>query len=71
MPVTGGWISYLLRQFIFSSLDLFSQEVARRMMRRWTVPVEKGDETIKDGSLAKTIESLLRGTEARSGFLLP
>lgn len=41
------------------------------MMRRWTVPVEKGDETIKDGSLAKTIESLLEELKPEAAYFWP
>lgn len=30
-----------------------------RMMMKFTVPVEKGNEAIKDGSLGKTLEALM------------
>ncbi len=32
-----------------------------RLMLSWTVPVEKGYETIRDGSLSASLHSLLEG----------
>ena len=31
-----------------------------RMMLRWTVPVERGNETIRDGTLTRTLETLMK-----------
>ena len=42
-----------------------------RMMLRWTVPVEKGNETIRDGSLAKTVQSLLEELEPEAAYFWP
>ncbi len=42
-----------------------------RMMLRWTVPVERGNETIKDGSLARTIESLLQELRPEAAYFWP
>ncbi len=42
-----------------------------RMMLRWTVPVEKGNETIRDGSLAQTIQSLLEELEPEAAYFWP
>ena len=42
-----------------------------RMMLRWTVPVERGNETIKDGSLAQTIESLLEELKPEAAYFWP
>ena len=42
-----------------------------RMMLRWTVPVERGNETIKDGSLAQTIESLLEKLKPEAAYFWP
>ncbi len=42
-----------------------------RMMLRWTVPVERGNETIKDGSLAQTIESLLGELQPEAAYFWP
>ena len=38
-----------------------------RMMLRWTVPVERGNETIEDGSLARTLEALMEELGLYSG----
>jgi hypothetical protein len=38
------------------------------MMLRWTVPVERGNEAVRDGSLAATIESLLAGLEPEAAY---
>ena len=42
-----------------------------RMMLKWTVPVDKGNETIKDGKLTKTIESLLETLKPEAAYFLP
>ncbi len=42
-----------------------------RMMLRWTVPVERGNETIRDGSLATTIESLLEDLKPEAAYFWP
>jgi hypothetical protein len=39
-------------------------------MLRWTVPVEKGNEAIKDGTIAKTIESLMAELEPEAAYFL-
>jgi len=41
------------------------------MMLRWTVPVEKGNETIRDGSLAATLQSLLEELEPEAAYFWP
>jgi hypothetical protein len=42
-----------------------------RMMLRWTVPVERGNETIKDGSLARTLESLMEQLKPEAAYFWP
>lgn len=42
-----------------------------RMMLRWTVPVEKGNEAVKDGSLAKTIQALLEDLKPEAAYFFP
>ncbi len=42
-----------------------------RTMLRWTVPVEKGNETIKDGSLRQTIETLAQELEPEAAYFWP
>ncbi len=42
-----------------------------RMMLRWTVPVERGNETIKDGTLARTIESLIDELKPEAAYFWP
>lgn len=39
-----------------------------RMMLRWTVPVERGNETFEDGSLTQTIGSLLAELEPEAAY---
>lgn len=41
-----------------------------RTMLRWTVPVEKGNQAIKDGSIAKTIESLTEELKPEAAYFL-
>ncbi|MHA1527393.1 MAG: DUF3303 family protein [Alphaproteobacteria bacterium] len=42
-----------------------------RMMLRWTVPVERGNETIRDGSLATTLQSLLAELKPEAAYFWP
>ena len=42
-----------------------------RTMLRWTVPVEKGNQTIKDGSLGKTMEWLIEELEPEAAHFFP
>lgn len=42
-----------------------------RMMLRWTVPVERGNETIKDGSLAQTIETMMGELKPEAAYFWP
>ena len=42
----------------------YGEEYMRTMLR-WTVPVEKGNETIKDGTLQQTIEALAQQSRRR------
>ena len=42
-----------------------------RMMLRWTVPVERGNETIRDGSLATTLQTLLEELEPEAAYFWP
>ncbi len=42
-----------------------------RMMLRWTVPVERGNEAIRDGTLARTIESLLEELKPEAAYFWP
>ncbi len=39
-----------------------------RMMLRWTVPVERGNEAIEDGSLVRTLESLLEALQPEAAY---
>ncbi len=42
-----------------------------RMMLRWTVPVERGNQAIKDGTLARTIQALLEELEPEAAYFWP
>ncbi len=42
-----------------------------RMMLRWTVPVERGNEAIKDGSLAGAMQSLLEELKPEAAYFWP
>ena len=42
-----------------------------RMMLRWPVNVARGNETIKDGSLARTIESLMEELKPEAAYFWP
>ncbi len=42
-----------------------------RMMLRWTVPVEKGNQAISDGSLIQTIEKLVEQLEPEAAYFFP
>lgn len=42
-----------------------------RTMLRWTVPVERGNEAIKDGTLAKTIQTLMDQLKPEAAYFMP
>ena len=42
-----------------------------RMMLRWTVPVEKGNQAIADGSLGQALESLLEELKPEAAYFWP
>ncbi len=39
-----------------------------RMMLRFTVPIEKGNKTFKDGSLGKTMESMMKKLKPEAAY---
>lgn len=41
-----------------------------RMMLRWTVPVERGNVTIDDGSLGTVIEAVMAKTKPEAAYFL-
>ena len=42
-----------------------------RMMLRFTLPVEKGNQAIKDGSLGKTLESIMSKLKPEAAYFGP
>ena len=42
-----------------------------RTMLRWTIPVEKGNEAIKDGTVMKIIESILQELDPEAAYFFP
>jgi hypothetical protein len=53
-----------------SSLDE-SQETVMRMMLRFTLPVEKSNAAINDGSLGRTMESVLSKLKPEAAYFAP
>ena len=41
-----------------------------RMMLRWTVPVEKGNSMVHDGSMGTLIESLMKQLQPEAAYFL-
>lgn len=41
-----------------------------RMMLRWTVPVERGNAMVEDGSMGRIIESLMEKLQPEAAYLL-
>ena len=41
-----------------------------RMMLRWTVPAEKGNQAVMDGSIGQTFESLIQQLEPEAAYFL-
>ena len=46
-----------------------TSEMTMRMMLKFTLPVEKGNQAIKDGSLGKTLESDIEPTQTGGRLL--
>ena len=42
-----------------------------RMMLRWTVPVEKGNAMVNDGSMGAIIESLMKQLQPEAAYFFP
>jgi hypothetical protein len=42
-----------------------------RMMLRWTVPVERGNEAIKNGAIARNIEHLMDTLHPEAAYFMP
>ena len=42
-----------------------------RMMLKFSLPVEKGNQAIKDGSLGKTIESIMKKLKPEAAYFAP
>ncbi len=42
-----------------------------RMMLRWTVPVERGNETIRDGSMARILGTLMEELKPEAAYFWP
>ena len=42
-----------------------------RMMLKFTLPVEKGNQAIKDGSLEKTLESIMKKLKPEAAYFAP
>lgn len=42
-----------------------------RMMLRWTVPPEKGNEMVQDGSMGTIIETLMQKVHPEAAYFLP
>ena len=42
-----------------------------RMMLRFTIPVEKGNQAFKDGSLGKTLESTMNKLKPEAAYFAP
>jgi hypothetical protein len=42
-----------------------------RTMLRWTVPVERGNEAIKDGTLEKAIQTLMEQLKPEAAYFMP
>ena len=42
-----------------------------RMMLKFTLPVEKGNQAIKDGSLGKTLESIMNKLKPEAAYFAP
>ena len=42
-----------------------------RMMLKFTLPVEKGNQAIKDGSLGKTLKSIMKKLKPEAAYFAP
>jgi len=49
----------------------FEEGATMRMMVRFTLPVEKGNQAFKDGSLAKTVESMMKKFKPEAAYFAP
>jgi hypothetical protein len=47
------------------------REMTMRMMLRFTIPIEKGNQAFKDGSLAKAVESIMDKLKPEAAYFGP
>ena len=50
---------------------LHNKETIMRMMLKFSLPVEKGNQAIKDGSLGKTIELIMKKLKPEAAYFAP
>jgi hypothetical protein len=55
----------------FVSLFHHRLETAMRMMLKFSLPVEKGNQAFKDGSLGKTLESIMNKLKPEAAYFAP
>jgi hypothetical protein len=46
------------------------EETPLRMMLRWTVPVDKGNDLIEDGAMGSVIEAVIEKTQPEAAYFL-
>jgi hypothetical protein len=47
------------------------EEPAMRMMLRFTLPVERGNQAVKDGAIARTVESIMTKLKPEAAYFGP
>src|SRR5262245_24814534 len=50
---------------------IYGLEAIMRMMLRFTLPVEKGNQAFKDGSLGRTMESVMTKLKPEAAYFAP
>src|SRR5262249_24503634 len=60
-----------MRSLNLDPLRAFGLEAIMRMMLRFTLPVEKGNQAFNDGSLGKTMESVMTKLKPEAAYFAP
>lgn len=67
----GGWPQEINRATDLLVIASQRQGDSMRTMLRWTVPVERGNEAVTDGTMPKTIEWLMKKLKPESAYFFP
>ena len=71
LPNHANLYRYATRYSQHVQRDVFGLEAIVRVMLRFTLPVDKGNQAFNDGSLGKTMESMISKLKPEAAYFTP